>query len=154
MKKALLFFGCIIMTLLTGGISGLLSAGEIRTWYATLHKPSFNPPNWVFGPVWTGLYLLMGISLFIVLQANVKNKRNAVTLFFVQLVLNFCWSLIFFNFHLIGAAFVEILLLWTFILLMIIRFYKINRTAALLQLPYLAWVSFASVLNFSIWMLN
>lgn len=154
MKKVLLFFGCIVTTLLIGGISGLFTAGEIGTWYAALRKPSFNPPNWVFGPVWTVLYLLMGISLFVILQTNVKLKRTAIILFFVQLILNFFWSIIFFNFHLIGAAFVEILLLWTCILLMIVQFYKINRGAGLLQLPYLAWVSFASVLNFSIWILN
>lgn len=154
MKKVLLFFGCLLLTLLTGSVSGLLTANEIRNWYSTLHKPAFNPPNWVFGPVWTILYLLMGISLFMILQTNIKLKHNAIILFSAQLVLNFFWSIIFFNLHLIGAAFIEILILWACILLMVVQFYKIRKAAALLQLPYLAWVSFASLLNFAVWMIN
>ncbi|MFN8115039.1 MAG: TspO/MBR family protein [Bacteroidia bacterium] len=120
-----------------------------------MNKPSFNPPNYLFGPVWTTLYILMGISLYMILQSDSNElRKKAVTIFSIQLFLNFCWSFIFFNFQSLGLAFVEIILMWISILTMIIIFYKINKTAALFQIPYLLWVSFASILNGSIWYLN
>ena len=146
---------CITIPLLIGGISGYATATNITDWYLTINKPSFNPPNYLFGPVWTTLYILMGISLFIILQSPINEfRKKAITVFCVQLLLNFCWSFIFFKFQLLGLAFVEIIIIWFSIITMIIIFYKINKTAAFLQIPYLLWVSFASVLNGYIWILN
>ena len=155
MKHFLKLSLCILSTLLIGGISGFATASSINGWYVTINKPSFNPPNYLFGPVWTSLYILMGISLYIILQSDSNElRKKAVTIFSIQLFLNFCWSFIFFNFQNLGFAFVEIILMWISILTMIIIFYKINKTAAFLQIPYLLWVSFASILNGSIWYLN
>lgn len=155
MKHLLKLFLCILSTLLVGGISGFATATSINGWYVTINKPSFNPPNYLFGPVWTTLYILMGISLYMILQSNASElRKKAVIIFSIQLFLNFCWSFIFFNFQLPGFAFAEIIIMWISILTMIIVFYKINKTAAYLQIPYLLWVSFASVLNGSIWYLN
>lgn len=146
---------CITLPLLVGGISGFATATSINDWYVSINKPSFNPPNYLFGPVWTTLYILMGISFYMILQtASHDMRKKAVNIFSIQLLLNFCWSFIFFNFQLPGFAFAEIIIMWISILTMIIIFYKINKTAALLQIPYLMWVSFASVLNGSIWYLN
>ena len=155
MKQFLKLSLCILSTLLIGGISGFATASSINGWYVTINKPSFNPPNYLFGPVWTSLYILMGISLYMILQSDSNElRKKAVTIFSIQLFLNFCWSFIFFNFQNLGFAFVEIILMWISILTMIIIFYKINKTAAFLQIPYLLWVSFASILNGSIWYLN
>ncbi len=140
---------------MTGTISGIATASNISTWYVTLNKPSFNPPNYLFAPVWTTLYLLMGVSLFMILQtAKSSPKTQAIKAFSVQLALNFCWSFLFFTFHTLGIALIEIIVLLCCILWMIFSFYKINKTAALFNIPYLLWVSFASILNASIYMLN
>ena len=146
---------CIAIPLITGGIAGLVTSSNIESWHAYLEKPSFNPPNWLFGPVWTMLYILMGISLFMIWkEPDSAQRKSALRLFCVQLLLNFAWSFIFFYFHQTGFAFLEIIVLWIAILLMIISFYRLNRSAAFLQLPYLGWVTFAGVLNASIWYLN
>jgi translocator protein len=146
---------CIALPLLVGGIAGYATSSNISNWYTYLTKPSFNPPNYLFGPVWTTLYILMGISLFLIWKSSEgKNRSNSLTLFFIQLLLNFAWSFIFFQFHQIGAAFIEIILLWVSILLMIRAFYRTVKLAAYLQIPYLLWVSFATLLNGSIWYLN
>lgn len=146
----------IIICLAVGGISGYLTTSEITTWYSTLQKPSFNPPNYLFGPVWTILYILMAISFWLIWKSNASEalKNKAILLFGIQLILNFFWSIIFFRFHQLGFAFVEIISMWIFILLSILAFYPISKPAAYLLMPYLCWVSFASVLNFSIWRLN
>jgi len=154
MNKYLKLIICLITPLLIGGVSGALTAQSIPTWYVTLHKPWFNPPNYLFGPVWTLLYLLMGVSLFMALQSKTNNTRKIVTVFSIQLTLNFFWSILFFNFHAIGSAIIEIVLMWLAILWMIVTFYKTNKAAGLLQIPYLLWVSFASLLNAAIWYLN
>lgn len=155
MKKTIKLIICILLPLLVGGISGFATATSINDWYVNINKPSFNPPNYLFGPVWTTLYILMGVSFYMILQtASHDMRKKAVNIFSIQLLLNFCWSFIFFNFQLPGFAFAEIIIMWISILTMIIIFYKINKTAALLQIPYLMWVSFASVLNGSIWYLN
>lgn len=146
---------CIFIPLIIGAISGIATASSLNNWFLTLHKPSFNPPNYLFGPVWTTLYILMGISLYLILQSSKSRLRtNAIVIFCIQLFLNFWWSFIFFKFQLIGFAFIEIILIWLSIITMIYSFKKINKTAAYLQIPYLLWVSFASVLNASIWWLN
>lgn len=149
-----------LMTSLTlplgiGAIAGLFTADAIPDWYATLSRPSFNPPNWLFGPVWTALYLIMGFSLFLIWKQNPNKERNrAMLVFLIQLTLNFCWSFIFFYFHLIGFALIEIVLLWTSIVFMLVLFYKIKPVAAYINIPYLVWVTFATVLNASYFFLN
>lgn len=119
------------------------------TWYATLNKPSFSPPNWIFGPVWTILYILMGISLYLV-----WTKKKVPTIFWIQLILNTVWSIIFFGMRNPTLALVDIAALWISIFLTIKSFYKINKLAGNLLIPYLIWVSFASILNLSIVLLN
>ncbi|MES2680847.1 MAG: TspO/MBR family protein [Bacteroidota bacterium] len=154
-KKITAFIICLLIPLAVGALSGYLTYGETQTWFATLNKPSFNPPNKVFGPVWTSLYMLMGISLFLVWNSP-RNwpRQKALIIFFVQLFLNFWWSLIFFSFHLLFIAVAEILVLWLMIIYMIICFRRVKPVAAWLNVPYLLWVSFASVLSISIWYLN
>jgi tryptophan-rich sensory protein len=153
-KKLVVFLLCIILPLLVGGISGIATVSGIKDWYVHLNKPFFNPPNYLFGPVWSILYLLMGVSLFMILQSKSITKKKAISIFFVQLFLNFWWSFLFFKFQLLGISLIEIVLMWLSILWMIIEFKKINKTAAYLQIPYLAWVTFASLLNLAIWYLN
>ena len=155
MKKGLNLLYCILIPLLVGGISGYFTATSITTWYVTLQKPSFNPPNYLFGPEWTTLYILMGISLFIVLNKAKPEEKNKMRIVFtVQLILNFLWSYLFFKFQQLGLALAEIILMWFSILTMIIAFYKTSKLAALMNIPYLLWVSFATLLTYSIYSLN
>lgn len=146
----------ILIPLIVGFTSGFFTAGNVSGWYQTIQKPSWNPPSWIFGPVWTTLYILMGISLFLVSRSDAAEnvKRTAIILFAAQLVFNFFWSLIFFEMHQPGWAFVEILVMWVLILLTIFSFGKISSLAAWLLVPYISWVSFASILNYTIWRLN
>jgi benzodiazapine receptor len=145
----------IILPLSIGAIAGMFTAQSVPEWYATLNRPSFNPPNWIFGPVWTTLYILMGISLFLIWKQDVSKERNMAILFFlIQLILNFVWSFIFFYFNMIGFALVEIILLWISIAMMLVLFYKIEPMAAYINIPYLLWVTFATVLNASYYYLN
>lgn len=153
-KKLGVFLLCIILPLLIGGISGIATVSGIKDWYVHLNKPFFNPPNYLFGPVWSLLYLLMGVSFYMILQSKSVTKKKAILIFFIQLFLNFWWSFLFFKFQLLGISLIEIILMWISILWMIIEFKKINKTAGYIQLPYLAWVTFASLLNASIWYLN
>ncbi len=146
----------ILICEVTGILSGFLSNSGRGPWFDSLVKPEWNPPSSVFGPVWTILYLLMGISLWLVWKSNAPEpqKKQAMWLFAFQLFLNFWWSMIFFKFHAIGLAFAEIIMMWVLILFTIIYFSKISKPAAWLLVPYIAWVSFASILNYAIWMLN
>lgn len=145
----------LLLTVGIGSLGGLFTAPEIGGWYTTIQKPSFQPPNWLFGPVWTLLYILMGISLYLVWKQPSSELRNkALTIFFIQFILNFFWSVIFFNQHQIGWALIEIGVMWVCILLTIIQFKKIKPAAAWLLVPYILWVSFATVLNAAIWKLN
>ncbi len=139
------------------GLTGALAtAGGVRDWYPALAKPGFTPPGWVFGPAWTLLYLLMGIALWLVWReaGRSENVRPALLAFAVQLALNALWSFVFFGLRMPGAALVEIILLLGAIVFTIVQFRKVSRLAALLLVPYLLWVSFAAVLNASIWLLN
>jgi benzodiazapine receptor len=155
MKKWITLTLCMLLPLAVGFITGRVTTENVRIWYPTLEKPTFNPPNYLFGPVWTVLYLLMGISLYLIVRQPASYSRTkALTIFSIQLILNFWWSILFFRFRLIGVALVEIILLLLFIALMIRSFFKVNNTAAHLQWLYLAWVSFATVLNMAIWVLN
>lgn len=153
-KNIIKLVATIAISELVGIIGSIFTISAIPTWYTTLVKPSLNPPAWIFGSVWTTLYLLMGISLWLVWKSNSKEKRKATWLFVVQLVLNAVWSPIFFGAHSIGSALAVIVFLWTAIVLTILIFKKISKIAAWLLLPYILWVSFAVYLNFSIWILN
>jgi len=145
----------LILTLGVGAIAGIFTSSAVTGWYATLNKPSFSPPNWLFGPVWTVLYIIMGISLFMIWKLEPSRERNiALLIFMVQLVLNFCWSFIFFHFKLIGPALIDIIFLWISIVVMLILFYTIKPWAAYLNIPYFLWVSFASILNGAYYFLN
>ena len=146
----------IVISELAGVLGSLFTMPSIPTWYATLIKPALNPPSWVFGPVWTMLFILMGIAAFLVWKRglNRKDVKIALIVFIGQLALNALWSIIFFGLHNPGIAFIEIIFLWLAILATIIVFSKISRPAAWLLLPYIIWVSFAAYLNYSIRILN
>lgn len=150
------FIICIGGTLAVGTLSGLATASAIDTWYATLEKPSFNPPNWIFGPVWTFLYILMGIGAALVWtsQHDASSIRRAMVLYWIQLFFNITWSLVFFNLRSPAGALVNIAVLLALIVACIIAFGRARRRAGLLLYPYLAWVSFATVLNAAIMVLN
>jgi len=148
--------GIILAPVVLGGISGLSSAGEIRGWYRTIERPDWNPPDGVFGPVWTSLYLAMGVALMQVVrtpQAG-REKPVALVLFATQLALNLGWSWIFFVQHDLGLALIEILAMWLAIAATAVMFGRIRRSAGLLLVPYLGWVTFATLLTASIWTMN
>lgn len=146
----------IAIPVLVGGISGFFTVTGVDSWYQTIQKPSWNPPNWVFGPVWTTLYVMMGIALWLVWKEDTSRelKMIAFILFGVQLILNFLWSFVFFKLEQPGFAFLEILFMWVAILATIFAFAQVNKTAAWLLVPYISWVSFAAILNFTIWRMN
>jgi tryptophan-rich sensory protein len=144
----------IALCQLAGFISALFNIKSIPKWYSKLKKPRFNPPNKIFGPVWTGLYLLMGISLYLVLVSGIAFGSFPIIIFFVHLLLNVLWSAIFFRAKKLGLAFLEIIVLWISISVIIILFYPISHLASYLLIPYLLWVSFASLLNWKFWRLN
>ena len=146
----------IVVSELAGIIGSIFTAPSIPAWYATLVKPALNPPSWVFGPVWTTLFALMGISAFLIWKKGLNHKgvKTALGIFIGQLFLNTLWSIIFFGLHSPALAFIEIIFLWLAILATIIAFAKISKSAAWLLLPYILWVSFAGYLNLMIWMLN
>jgi benzodiazapine receptor len=145
----------IVLCQLAGFLGSLFTTPAIPTWYKTLNKPFFTPPNWIFSPVWISLFILMGISLFFVWrrQGHPKSKL-ALILFFVQLIFNILWSAAFFGLKSPLLGLVDIALLWVAILLTIQNVLRVSRIAGLLLLPYILWVSFAAVLNFSLWTLN
>jgi tryptophan-rich sensory protein len=144
----------VIICQVAGLVGGLFTSSSVSTWYAELNKPAFNPPSWVFSPVWITLYLLMGVSLYLVWVSEKKESKAALYVFGVQLALNVIWSVIFFGLRAPFYAFIWIVILWAAILLMIVKFYRVSGWAAYLQLPYLLWVTFAAVLNFSLFYLN
>lgn len=141
---------------LAGVIGAFFTAPSVKTWYVMLVKPALNPPAWVFGQVWTALYFLMGVALFLVWREGLSRKdvKIALALFVVQLALNVWWPIIFFGKYNPSAAFVEIIFLWCAIFATIIFFRRISRAAGLLLVPYILWVSFAAYLNYAVWMLN
>ena len=145
----------LLLPLSVGAVAGMFTSQAVPIWYASLNRPSFNPPNWVFGPVWTTLYILLGISFFLIWKEYPSKERNlAIKIFSIQMLLNFAWSFLFFYFNLIGVALIEIILLWISIAAMIYLFYKIKPFAAYLNIPYLLWVSFATILNAGYYFLN
>jgi benzodiazapine receptor len=141
---------------IAGVIGSAFTTPSIPGWYAALQKPSFNPPNWIFAPVWIFLFTLMGISLYLILKERLddKNVKIGILIFTFQLILNVGWSFLFFVLNNILFAFLEITILWFAILLTIYQFWKINKKASYLLIPYLVWVTFAAIINFTIWRLN
>lgn len=150
------FIISIVVAQGAGLIGSIFTTPNIPVWYATIIKPSWVPPSYIFAPVWTLLFFLMGVALFLVWKRGIKVEKAkfAIVLFSIQLVLNIFWSVLFFGLQNPGAAFIEIVALWIFIFLTIIYFAKVSKIAAWLLVPYIAWVSFASILNYSIWILN
>lgn len=150
-KKSLLIH--ILIPLLTGGLSALITGGGFRD-YAGVVKPALSPPSWLFPVVWTILYIVMGISSYIVWERDESKKRGPTAVYAIQLFLNFMWPIFFFSFKAYLFSFIWLLLLWAFVLAMIIAFYKVSRLAGLLQVPYLIWLTFAAYLNLGVFLLN
>jgi tryptophan-rich sensory protein len=146
----------VVIPLIVGGLGGVATASAIPTWYQGLNKPAWNPPNWVFGPVWTLLYILMGVTAWLVWRQGWDNLpvRVALAIFGAQLLLNLFWSLIFFGLRSPGWAVLEIVILWGFVLATTVQFYRLDSIAGLLLIPYQLWVTFAAVLNAAVWQLN
>ncbi len=146
----------LIIVFVAGGIGTIFTLSQIPTWYAALVKPSWAPPNWVFGPVWTTLYVLIGIALFLVWREGINRKdvKIALSIFAVQLILNVLWSVIFFGYNSLFGGLITVIILWIAILANIIAFYRVSKPAGLLLIPYIIWVSIASYLNYSVYILN
>jgi benzodiazapine receptor len=155
-KDALGLGAALAIPLVVGGLGGVSTARSIPTWYAALQKPSWNPPDWLFGPAWTILYVLMGVASWLVWRQARKGKAVglALALYGIQLALNLGWSLIFFGARKPFWALVEIVPLWFFIAATMLQFYKVSKTAGALLIPYQLWVSFATALNVAVWRLN
>ena len=157
LKQAGKLAALIVGTEAVGLLGAVWTTSSVQTWYPTLEKPPFRPPNWIFGPVWTTLYAMMGVAMYTVSEKKEVEPslvRTAKILWGIQLALNLMWSYLFFGRRSPLAGMVEIILLWVAIVLTIVAFAKVSRNAALLMVPYLLWVSFASVLNIEIWRRN
>ena len=157
MGKLFKFLAAIVGCELVGIAATPFTISAIPTWYVTLNKPFFSPPNWIFGPVWTILYFLMGVSVYLIWTKAIKykeRKKTGLTFFTIQLGLNFLWSIVFFGLHSPILGLIDIIALWIFILLTMIKFNKLSKIAFLLLIPYLLWVSFATILNLFIVLLN
>jgi len=146
----------IIIVFLAGAVGTVSTLPQITTWYAALPKPAWTPPNWAFGPVWSTLYVLMGIALFLVWRQGLNKKivRYAILIFAAQLVINVIWSLVFFGTHNIFGGLIMVIILWIAILVNIIVFYMVTKPAGLILIPYLVWVTIAGYLNYSVYFLN
>lgn len=146
----------ILLCQFAGLIGSVFTASSLENWYLFLEKPAFSPPAWIFFPAWVTLYTLMGISLYLVWEKGLKEQevKKGMFIFGIQLGLNALWSILFFGLKSPYYAFVEIVLLWFAILLTILKFRKISKTASYLLFPYILWVSFAMLLNYYIWILN
>lgn len=156
MKDWKLLIVSLVLPFAAAAIGSLSTSGAIDTWYRTLERPMLAPPNWVFGPVWTLLYLMMGIAFYLVWRRGTGAPfvKPGILIFLVQLALNTVWSLLFFGAENITAALIDIVFLWLAIVATIYLFFKVSRTAAYLLVPYLLWVSFATYLNYGFWVLN
>jgi len=147
---------CILVSFSAGWLGGMHTAPAINTWYKFLTQPELAPPNWVFGPVWTILYFLIGIALYLVIKDGLKDQKVeiAVALFFCHYILNILWSYLFFGLQCINCALLEIFALIGVIVVMIVIFYQVNKTAGYLLIPYFIWTCFAAILNFLFYLLN
>jgi tryptophan-rich sensory protein len=151
-RRLLALAGWVLLCFAAASLGGLFGPGE---WYGALKKPSWNPPGWIFGPVWSALYTMMALAAWLVWrQGGWVQERRPLLIFLAQLALNALWTPLFFGWQWPGVAFVEIVLLWLAIAATLAAFYRVSRVAAWLLVPYLAWVSFAAVLNFTLWRLN
>lgn len=154
-KTVIIYVIGALIAIAVGALSGILTMGNMDLYAQGIIKPPLAPPGWLFPVVWTILYALMGLgSAIIWLEAPSAERNKALNLYVAQLTVNFFWSLIFFNAQAFGFAALWLILLWVLVVLMIWRFWKVNRTAALLQIPYLTWLTFAAYLNIAIWILN
>ena len=146
----------ILVCQCAGLIGSIFTTPAIPTWYAALEKPPFTPPNWLFAPAWVTLYVLMAIAAFLIWRKGLSQEgaKSALLIFLIQLVLNALWSVVFFGFESLLGGVIVILVLWVFILFTILKFYKLSTTAGSLLLPYILWVSFATILNISVLVLN
>ena len=157
MNKTVKIISIVVACLVVGYFSGVVTKSAITTWYPTLIKPGFNPPNWVFAPVWSMLYIMMGVAAGLVwdrIDFQKEMVKKALQFFVIQLALNALWSYLFFGLKNPMLAGLEIIILWLMIYETYLQFVKINKIAGYLLIPYLLWVSFATVLNASIWWLN
>ncbi|GIK84008.1 MAG: TspO and MBR [Patescibacteria group bacterium] len=155
-KSPIKLFFSITLPFFVQAVGSFVTNPSLPGWYESLNKPELNPPNWLFAPVWTTLYFLMGISLYLVWSSDSKSKikRPAILLFFVHLALNSLWSFVFFDWLDISLALLVIITIWLLIVLLMILFSRINKLASYLLIPYLVWVSFATYVNFEFWRLN
>jgi len=156
LKEVPMLVGSILIPLVIGYLGAIVTLPQISSWYSTLSKPWWSPPNWLFGPIWTTLYVLMGIALFLVWREGIHRRdvRFAILIFGVQLVLSLIWSVVFFSLHALFGSFAIVMLLWLAILANIIAFLIISKWAGFLLVPYIIWVSIASYLNYSVYLLN
>ena len=156
MKKLGKLICSVSLCLMTGFVGSFSTMNSVKTWYAELSRPSFTPPDWTFGVVWPILFVMMGISVFMIWNRGLDKRKVKVALglFVLQLVLNGLWTPIFFGLHMIALALIEIVLLWIAILLTILVFWRISKTATFFLFPYILWVSFAAILNTALWYLN
>lgn len=155
LKAYAVLAGFLVASFSVAAIGGAATASSVGTWYQTLQRPAWNPPNWIFGPVWTLLYILMSVAAWRVwCRAEAATAQSSLRWFAAQLVLNLLWSLLFFGLRSPGLAFVEVLVFWAVLVVMLSQFWRADRIAGALWAPYVAWVSFASVLNGTIWWLN
>ena len=154
LKNISIFIGCFILCQAAGAVGMIATIPNIPTWYASLNKPSFQPPNWLFGPAWGILYTLMAISLYLVIKSSHPRRNQAIAVFIFQLILNAAWSFLFFEYHLLLASLIEILVMLVSLIYYCIVVSPISRAAMYCFIPYIAWVSFATLLNASVWHLN
>lgn len=154
-RDGLALAGFLLLCLVVSGVGGAITATSVDTWYPALNKPWFNPPDWIFAPVWTLLYIFMAVAGWRVWRTPASSaRRNALLLFAVQLTLNVFWSLLFFGFQQIGMALVEIATLLAAIAASTLVFWRLDRPAGMLFVPYVLWVAYAALLNLSLWVLN
>lgn len=147
--------GFLLLSLAVSALGGLATATSVATWYPTLAKPPFNPPDWIFAPVWTTLYVLMAFAAWRIWRMPASKRRSqALVAYLIQLALNVVWSVLFFSCQAIGMALAEIIVLLAATIVTLVLFWRLNRLAGVLLLPYPVWVAFATVLNVSLWMLN
>jgi tryptophan-rich sensory protein len=146
----------IILIEIIGSLGAIATTPAIPVWYSSLNKPFFTPPSWVFGPVWTSLFFLIGFALYLVWQEGLEKRsvRLAVYAFSIQMILNVLWSFLFFGMQNPLLGFIEIIILWFAILITIFKFYKVSRPAAYMMIPYICWVTIATALNLAVWLLN
>jgi len=155
MRRLLRLLVSLVLPLAVGFTGSVFTSSSVNSWYLNISKPVFNPPSWLFGPVWTALYILMGLAFYFVWQNGYSNKLLLpFVVYFLQLLLNFLWSFLFFGLRNPLWAFVDIVLLWVLIIINIVLFFKQRKLAGVLLLPYILWVSFATALNLAIVILN